>query len=50
MPAVGLNVYFTESTMLRTQVAVAHGFDFSADPIEPKGWVYQLVSRLITAF
>ena len=50
MPAVGLNVYFTESTMLRTQVAVAHGFDFSEHPIESRGWVYQLVSRLITAF
>lgn len=50
MPAVGLNVYFTESTMLRTQGAVAHGFDFSDHPIDPKGWVYQLVARLITAF
>ena len=50
MPAVGLNVYFTESTMLRTQAAVAHGFDFSKDPVDTKGFVYQLVSRLITAF
>ena len=50
MPAVGLNVYFTESTMLRTQVAVAHGFDFTDHPIESKGFVYQFVSRLITAF
>jgi len=50
MPAVGLNVYFTETTMLRTQVAVAHGFDFSDHPIDAKGYVYQVVSRLITAF
>ena len=50
MPAVGLNVYFTPTTMLRTQFAVAHGFDFGSDAIEPQGYAYQAVSRLITAF
>jgi hypothetical protein len=50
MPAVGLNVYFTPTTMLRTQFAVAHGFDFGSDAIEPKGFGYQAVGRLITAF
>jgi hypothetical protein len=50
MPAVGINVYFTPTTMLRTQFAVAHGFDFGADAIEPKGYGYQAVGRLITAF
>jgi hypothetical protein len=50
LPAVGLNVYFTPTTMLRTQFAIAHGFDFGADAITPKGYAYQAVSRLITAF
>lgn len=50
MPAVGVNVYFTETTMIRTQFAVAHGFDFSSDPVQPEGLAYQAVSRLITAF
>lgn len=50
MPAVGLNVYFTPTTMLRTQLAIAHGFDFGADAIKPEGFAYQAVSRLITAF
>jgi hypothetical protein len=50
MPAVGLNVYFTPTTMLRTQFAVAHGFDFGSDAIEPQGYGYQAVGRLITAF
>jgi hypothetical protein len=50
MPAVGVNVYFTPTTMLRTQFAVAHGFDFGANAPEPKGFGYQAVARLITAF
>jgi hypothetical protein len=50
MPAVGLNVYFTPTTMLRTQFAVAHGFDLGADAIKVEGFGYQAVSRLITAF
>jgi hypothetical protein len=50
MPAVGLNVYFTPITMLRTQFAIARGFDFGADAITPQGFGYQAVARLITAF
>lgn len=50
MPAVGINVYFTPTTMLRTQFAIARGFDFGADAIEPQGYGYQAVARLITAF
>lgn len=50
MPAVGLNVYFTPTTMLRTQMSVAHGFDFSSDPVDTEGFLYQAVARLITAF
>jgi hypothetical protein len=50
MPSVGLNVYFTPSTMLRTQFAVARGFDFSADPIPIRGVLFQTAARLITAF
>jgi hypothetical protein len=50
MPAVGVNVYFTPTTMLRTQFAVAHGFDFGSDAIDPRGFGYQAVARLITAF
>ncbi|HKP57558.1 MAG TPA: hypothetical protein VJV78_12595 [Polyangiales bacterium] len=50
MPAVGLNVYFTPTTMLRTQFSIAHGFDFSEDPVDTKGFLYQAVARLITAF
>jgi hypothetical protein len=50
MPAVGINVYFTPTTMLRTQFAIAHGFDFGADAIDPQGYGYQAVGRLITAF
>ena len=50
MPAVGVNVYFTDMTMLRTQVSIAHGFDLSSDPVTPEGFLYQAVARLITAF
>ena len=50
MPSVGLNLYFTPSTMLRTQFAVARGFDFSADPIPIRGVLFQTAARLITAF
>jgi hypothetical protein len=50
MPSVGINVYFTTTTMLRTQFAVAHGFDLSDHPIETHGFMYQAVARLITAF
>jgi hypothetical protein len=50
MPAVGLNVYFTPTTMLRTQMSIAHGFDFSSDPVDTEGFLYQAVARLITAF
>jgi hypothetical protein len=50
MPAVGINVYFTPTTMLRTQFAFAHGFDFGSDAIQPRGYGYQAVGRLITAF
>ena len=49
-PSVGLNVYFTPSTMLRSQVAIAHGFDYSDQPVTTKGSLYQVVTRLITAF
>ena len=49
-PSVGINVYFTATTMVRTQFAVAHGFDFSSDPLPTKGFMYQAVARLITAF
>jgi hypothetical protein len=50
MPSVGVNVYFTDTTMLRTQMSIAHGFDFSDDPVHPEGFLYQAVARLITAF
>jgi hypothetical protein len=50
MPAVGVNVYFTDTTMLRTQMSIAHGFDLSDDPVSPEGFLYQAVARLITAF
>ncbi len=50
MPAVGVNVYFTDTTMLRTQLSIAHGFDLSDYPVSPRGFLYQAVARLITAF
>ena len=50
MPSVGVNVYFTDTTMLRTQMSIAHGFDFSSNPVHPEGFLYQAVARLITAF
>lgn len=50
MPAVGINVYFTPTTMLRTQFAFARGFDFGDDAIDVEGYGYQAVGRLITAF
>ncbi|MEY4578759.1 MAG: hypothetical protein RL701_3462, partial [Pseudomonadota bacterium] len=50
MPSLGLNVYFTPSTMLRTQFAVAHGFDFGANAVKSEGFLYQAAARLITAF
>jgi hypothetical protein len=50
MPSVGVNVYFTDTTMLRTQMSIAHGFDFSSNPVNPEGFLYQAVARLITAF
>ena len=50
MPSVGVNVYFTPSTMLRTQFAVAHGLDFSEHPVHTSGFLYQGAARLITAF
>jgi hypothetical protein len=50
MPSVGVNVYFTDTTMLRTQMSIAHGFDFSSNPVDPQGFLYQAVARLITAF
>jgi len=50
MPSVGANVYFTPITMLRMQFMVAHGLDFSADPVMTKGFLYQAATRLITAF
>ncbi|HKU40355.1 MAG TPA: hypothetical protein VJR89_19475 [Polyangiales bacterium] len=50
MPSVGLNVYFTPTTMLRSQFSIAHGFDFSDNPVDPEGFLYQAVARLITAF
>jgi hypothetical protein len=50
MPSVGINVYFTASTMLRTQMSIAHGFDFSQNPVDSRGNLYQAVARLITAF
>lgn len=50
MPSVGVNVYFTASTMLRTQMSIAHGFDFSQNPVDSRGNLYQAVTRLITAF
>jgi hypothetical protein len=50
MPAVGVNVYFTETTMLRTQFSMAKGFDFSSNPVHSTEHAYQAVARLITAF
>ncbi len=50
VPSVGVNVYFTDTTMLRTQMSIAHGFDFSSNPVNPEGFLYQAVARLITAF
>ena len=50
MPAVGVNVYFTSTTMLRTQFAMLHGYDTSAHPVKSEGFMYQAVARLITAF
>jgi hypothetical protein len=50
VPSVGVNVYFTDTTMLRTQMSIAHGFDFSSNPVHPDGFLYQAVARLITAF
>jgi hypothetical protein len=48
--SVGLNVYFTPATMLRTQFSLAHGLDFSDDPVDTRGSMYQCVARLITSF
>jgi len=50
MPAVGVNVYFTATTMLRTQFAMMHGYDLSANPVRSEGFLYQAAARLITAF
>lgn len=50
VPSVGVNVYFTDTTMLRTQISIAHGFDLSDYPVHTKGFLYQAVARLITAF
>jgi hypothetical protein len=50
VPSVGVNVYFTDTTMVRTQMSIAHGFDFLSNPVHPDGFLYQAVARLITAF
>lgn len=49
-PSAGVNVYFTATTMLRTQFAVAHGVDFGDNPVHSNGFLYQGAARLITAF
>ncbi|MET0339796.1 MAG: hypothetical protein ABW252_02295 [Polyangiales bacterium] len=50
MPSVGLNVYFTAMTMLRSQFALAHGVDLGPNPVDTRGFLYQAATRLITAF
>jgi hypothetical protein len=48
--SLGLNAYFSPATMLRTQFSLLHGMDFSANPVESKGLMYECVARLITTF
>jgi hypothetical protein len=50
MGSVGLNAYFSPATMLRTQFALLHGLDFSTDPVDTHGMLYECVARLITTF
>lgn len=50
MPSVGLNAYFTATTMLRSQFALGHGVDRGPNPVNSNGFLYQAVMRLVTAF
>jgi hypothetical protein len=50
MGSLGLNAYFSPATMLRTQFALLGGMDFSANPVDTKGKLYECVTRLITTF